>query len=311
MTLPNVVIAGAPKCGTTSLFEWLAAHPEVCGSSVKETNFLVDRDAAVFDPSSNIHDHGLSRYETYFEHCAGTAPKVVVEATPGYMYHRTPREVLARFDPPPQILFILRKPSARLYSTYQWARNNEGLVRGDMTFQDYVEAARHRGGPAEWKRTGVALLERCRYIDYLDEWLACFPRSNLHVFLFERMRADERAFMRHVAELLGLDASFYDTYDFPKMNRTLQLRSPRLHRARTGVRRLKPGRLLPDGWLKQSLQRVFRRSYARLNVQRVGYERSETDRAVLAALDREFAPYNERLARAFDLDLSPWEATRE
>jgi len=41
---PNLVIAGAPKSGTSSLFFWLAAHPEVCGSQKKETYFLADKD---------------------------------------------------------------------------------------------------------------------------------------------------------------------------------------------------------------------------------------------------------------------------
>jgi hypothetical protein len=44
MSLPNLVIAGAPKCGTSSLFYWLADHPQACGSTVKETFYLMDEE---------------------------------------------------------------------------------------------------------------------------------------------------------------------------------------------------------------------------------------------------------------------------
>ena len=47
--LPNVVIAGAPKCGTTSLFAWLADHPDVCGSNVKEARYFLDPGDPLFD----------------------------------------------------------------------------------------------------------------------------------------------------------------------------------------------------------------------------------------------------------------------
>ena len=46
MTFPNLVIAGAPRCGTSSLFRWLADHPNVCTSAATETRYLLDADSA-------------------------------------------------------------------------------------------------------------------------------------------------------------------------------------------------------------------------------------------------------------------------
>ena len=77
LVLPNTVIAGAPKCGTTSLFRWLNDHPDACGSTTKEPRYLIDPDSCLFDKTSNFHDHGLEGYEAYFEHCAGSSPKVM------------------------------------------------------------------------------------------------------------------------------------------------------------------------------------------------------------------------------------------
>ncbi|MCP5333794.1 MAG: hypothetical protein H7A13_10650, partial [Pseudomonadales bacterium] len=51
--LPNLIIAGAPKCGTTSLFDYLVQHPQVGGSSVKETCYVMDRGYPLFKAQSN------------------------------------------------------------------------------------------------------------------------------------------------------------------------------------------------------------------------------------------------------------------
>ena len=51
--LPNVAMVGVPKCGTTSVFSYLADHPEVCQSSEKETYFLMDKGHPLFIPARN------------------------------------------------------------------------------------------------------------------------------------------------------------------------------------------------------------------------------------------------------------------
>ncbi len=67
MSLPNVVIVGAPKCGTSSVFAWLADHTEVGSSHVKETFYLMDKGNPLLKPHSNFHEHGLEGYKAYFE----------------------------------------------------------------------------------------------------------------------------------------------------------------------------------------------------------------------------------------------------
>ena len=80
MTFPNFVIGGAPKCGTSSLFSWLADHPQVCGSSVKEPFFLMDEGNPMLRKACNVHDHGIEAYSSFFRGCAGE--RVVVADVP-------------------------------------------------------------------------------------------------------------------------------------------------------------------------------------------------------------------------------------
>src|SRR5262249_17888741 len=123
MSLPNLIIAGAPKCGTGSLFKWLSDHPQVCGSRVKETFYLMDRGHPLLKYDSNFYTHGLDGYKAYFTHC-NNCRKIIVEATTHYIYQKTALEVLSCLETKPQIIFVLRKPSSRVYSSYQYTKNN-------------------------------------------------------------------------------------------------------------------------------------------------------------------------------------------
>jgi len=299
MTFPNLVIAGAPKCGTTSLFAWLADHPEVCASRVKETRYLLDRGDPDFEAASNYHDHGLAGYEPHFAECSDSA-KIVLEATTLYLYHQTALEVLSGLEPRPQIVFLLRKPAERVYSYYQFARNDRAILDPGITFRRFVEMARAGDSYLAGRGHTTEALAYSRYADYVEKWLAAFPGSEVHLLLFEDLKRDPRSFMQGVADRLGISPEFYDGYAFRRRNPSYRVRWHRLH----GVRR-ELGRILPPG-PRRMLKKATQPFYSRINVLRGGQARSDDDQAVLEALDAEFAPHNERLARATGLDLAAW-----
>ena len=299
--LPNTVIAGAPKCGTSSLFTWLEDHPDVCGSRFKETRYLLDRGHALLDRRSNYHEHGLAGYTAHFRQCDGEAASIILEATPHYLYQRTALEVLSGLDPLPTLLFLLRKPSERMYSEYQFARNNRAVIDRDVTFREFVAMVRSGSPSLGGRRQLDAVIDHGRYVDYLEAWASRFPRAKIHIFLFEDLLRDNRAFMKTVAAALGLDPGFYDRYGFPLKNLTYQVRFQPLHRIRSAV-----GRRLPRGSAKQFIHKMTRRVYSAINVERTRPAKTADDFAVLAELDREFAPYNLRLERELKVDLSSW-----
>ena len=310
--LPNVVIAGASRGGTTSLFAWLAAHPEVCASSVKETRFLIDRGSRFFNAAWNVEDHGIDGYRRYFTHFDRSRHRVVLEATPDYLPLWTPVEILSGLDPLPRIVFMLRKPSDRLYSLYQFARGNQASIDRSMTFREYIAAARdEQPRYFRGRRAGIPRLRTGRYIESLRPWLDRFPRAHILVFLFEHMVRDERGFMTDVAVRLGIDPGFYAEFAFPRKNASYEVASPGLHAAKVRLQELKLGRFLPGGRAKAAVRRAIQTPYALLNVRRAVADKTDDDRAVLAELDAEFAPYNRRLADELGLDLSAWETGKE
>ena len=88
MALPNLIVAGAPKCGTSFLFQWIADHPEAEGARIKEICSFNDPSSHVFNSERNFALTGLAGYENYFPVKKPHA-KVRLEATPTYMYQQT------------------------------------------------------------------------------------------------------------------------------------------------------------------------------------------------------------------------------
>ncbi len=305
MSLPNLIIAGAPKCGTSSLYSWLSDHPEAYGSTPKETFYLMDRGHPLLRRGSNFHEHGLEGYVTFFNNCS-ESHKVIFEATTHYIYQRTAIEVLSAFPALPRILFVLRKPSERVYSSFQYTKNNLANIRRDISFSEFVRLARRdRDGSIIKEYAGESAyvlandLKYSRYIEYISLWRERFGSGRVEVLLFEEMKENPLAFMKKLATMLGIDPAFYDGYDFAVQNETLSLRYLPLHRH---VRRLQG--LLPQGSLKGLLKGVYLKAQAGTGQARNGKTRE--DRAALAELEQEFRPFNQRLANEFGLDLSAW-----
>src|SRR5205085_10129086 len=221
VTLPNLVIAGAPKCGTSSLYRWLADHPEACGSRVKETFYLMDEGHPLLRRGSNFHTAGLEGYADFFGGCNG-AGRVVFEATTHYIYQRTAFEVLSKLPARPRVVFLLRKPSERVYSSFRFSQNNLANVRPDLTFARFVELSKADAGVADWEEAAGASafvlrndIRYSRYVEYIAPWVERFGRGRVHVLLFEELKSNPRAFMKQFAARVGVDPAFYDAYDFP------------------------------------------------------------------------------------------------
>lgn len=304
MSLPNVVIVGAPKCGTSSIFTWLTDHPEVCGARVKETFYLMDSGHPKLKQDSNFHDHGLDGYKNYFDHCQGH--KIVVEATTHYIYQQTSLEVLSSLTPTPHIIFVLRKPSERIYSSFQYTQNNLANLDKDITFSEFIAMIRNGSIKALSTHftspTNAYVLTRdikySQYIDYILLWLTQFDQEYIHIFLFEVMKKNPYAFMYDLATRIGLEPSFYQTYDFTKKNETFYIRNQPLYRQARKV-----ARLIPQNLIKHFLKRA----YLKVQAKPAGVQRTLEDQTTLMALDHYFQPFNQRLAHELDVDISIWE----
>jgi hypothetical protein len=226
MAFPNFIIGGAPKCGTTSLYSWLSAHPDVCSSSVKETYYL-------YQPDENKNgirtftEAELEEYASFFTHC--DQKKIVFEATPSYIYSESAMRALYRVNPELKCLFVLREPSDRLYSEYTFHRYKTGKFKGD--FASYVVEDR---------------LAESRYHDYISKWVTTFGKVNIYLIYFDDLKDRPKDLMIRLCQFLAIDPAIYSQFDFEQKNKTVVLRNKAIHQRLVGLINI-----LPIGLIKR------------------------------------------------------------
>ena len=262
----------------------------------------MDDDAFFFEKQSSFRDHGLEGYEAYFEHCEASSPKVVLEATPSYLYQRTAPEVLSQLDPTPNVIFVLRKPSERAYSHFHYFRDTKARIDRRVDFREFVHLELREDPRLSEFTKGPArrVVANSRYVEYLPIWFERFPRERLHLFLFEELTQDPRRFLKVIAGRLGLNSTFFEEYEFKRSNTTFQIRRARIHRLRREI-----GRHLPPR-VRRRLKMATGTAYARVNVDSGHVPRTRDEADVVAELDQYFEPFNERLAELTGLDLAAW-----
>ena len=200
--LPNLLVIGAMKGGTTSLWEYLRQHPQVHMSPTKEIHFF-DRD--------DRWERGRAWYEPHFAD-ATPAHTVVGEATPAYTRFPLHRDVPARaasLVPDAKLVYVLREPVARIRSHY----------------------LHHRSLGLETLPFAQAVVEHSTYVDtsryalQIEQWLRSYEREQLLVITSERLRAEHAATMREVYAFLGVDPDFLPTAE--ELHRTEEKYVPR------------------------------------------------------------------------------------
>jgi hypothetical protein len=204
--LPDFLILGAQKAGTTALYAYLRWHPQVTGPSFKEVSFF---------------DRHYARGERWYRaHLPVRRSGIVGEASPSYLFHPLAPERVARMLPRARLIALLRNPVDRAFSHYQ---HEVALGREQLSFEDALaqEDERMQGelermlrdptyfSYAWWNYTYAS---RGRYADQLERWLAAFPREQLLVLLTEELATDTARTYGRVLDFLGVDARGLDSY---------------------------------------------------------------------------------------------------
>ncbi|MFG0316612.1 MAG: sulfotransferase family protein [Planctomycetota bacterium JB042] len=183
-TLPNFLVIGAAKCGTTSLCALLGRHPEV---------FLHPRKELDFFSYDGVYAKGIEWYASRFRDGAGR--KAVGEGSPNYAKRRkNPRaaERIARHLPDARLLYIVRHPLRRMESAWLHARR-----------------AGHRsaGSFGETVRTFPEYVDTSDYEAQLEAFAAYRDRGRLRVLFFEEFRSAPGDVLREAFRFLGVDDS--------------------------------------------------------------------------------------------------------
>lgn len=197
--IANLIIAGVSKCGSTSLFAYLAAHPDVCGSNKKETQFFMPLKFGKQLPL-------LSEYENFFTNCADE--KYRLDATPYYLFGgKKIAEAIRDNVNDAKIIFILRNPVTRSYSWYRHCLFNL-MIPEKISFTDYFNEAERKikSDSNVWDNHSRAIQES-DYIGSLPAWFEIFPKEKIKIIFFEHLKQNPRKVMNNLCEWLEIDAS--------------------------------------------------------------------------------------------------------
>jgi len=181
------VVGGAPRCGTTSLSNFLAAHPEVCFSSVKETHFLLLNGLIDADEETLRQAIAEDYLPRYFAECAEGA-RLWAEGSVSFIYTPDAARQLLRLWPDTRFVISLRDPMEMLPSLHE--RN---LYQGDETEEDFANAwrltsRRARGEAIPRSCLDARLLrydESARFGAHLERLFDAVGRERCHVILHE------------------------------------------------------------------------------------------------------------------------------
>ena len=212
MTLPNFLILGAARCGTTSLHYYLAEHPDVCMSSIKEPNYFLFEQTEK-GPRPCIDDRRIVaksvadrvRYERLFTQSAAA----VGEASPLYLYNRETPALIQQAAPDARLIAIAREPVERTWSHFVYV--NDDL--GDRTVPAFREAAeRELDLPYEPYRTGTHFVRLSAYAEQLERYRDAFPTEQLLVVSYDDLIRRTSETLAKICRFLGVDDSFgFDT----------------------------------------------------------------------------------------------------
>jgi hypothetical protein len=182
--LPNLIIIGGLKCGTTSIHHYLGLHPEINMSKPKELNFFVEE---------LNWDLGLDWYEGRFD---GRFP-VRGESSPHYTnmpYFEGVPERIQRHVPEAKLIYMVRDPISRILSHWRHAVGagyetrpmEEAIARPDQTY-----------------------VTRSRYWMQLQPYLELFDREQIEIISQEELQSDREGTMRRAFGFAGVDDGFY------------------------------------------------------------------------------------------------------
>jgi hypothetical protein len=203
--LPDFIIIGAARSGTTHLLGQLNAHPNVLEGPA-ETHF--------FD--THRHTYGLGWYRLRFPankarraaYAQGLHPVLTGESSPSYLSHPNVPARVARSVPRARLLVLLRDPALRAASHWAWCLRQCGETR---TFREAVEAEIGPPGddggirvPADKRPADPLVVRRGIYQPQLERWRTHFPDDQLMVIQSEHWFDDPPAVMDEVCDFLGL-----------------------------------------------------------------------------------------------------------
>ncbi len=238
MKLPNFLIIGVQKAGTTSVYAYLKQHPQIFMSPVKETNFL-ERDWEAIAPEERervnqerIRQGRKPRIDTlekFSQLFAGvTDEQAIGEASPNYLFHYpTSAQLIQRYVPDAKLVAILRHPVERAYSDYLMHVRDAIQAQSSESLSDQIR---------RFSEHQSFTIKKGFYYQQLSHYFKTFDPQHIKVFLYDDLTCNPIEMMQNFYGFLDVDPTFCPDISKreqvaqvpknPVVNQMLQTRNP-------------------------------------------------------------------------------------
>jgi hypothetical protein len=207
--LPNLIVIGAAKAGTTSLCHYLNQHPQVHVSPIKEPNFFALEGGMVNfrgpGDEQNINYHSITQLAVYQAHFQpNNNQSIICDGSTLYLSSPIAAKKIKFYTPEAKIIAILRQPAERAFSNFLYAhlRGREPLT----DFEDALTAEQQRisqgWGPLwHYKQRGF-------YFEQLKLYFDLFDQSQIKVYLYEDFITNPLQTTHDIFQFLGINSTF-------------------------------------------------------------------------------------------------------
>lgn len=274
--LPNFFVIGAMKSGTSSLHEYLGAHPQIFACKPKELHYFVEE---------LNWKRGRLWYEDHFE--SAGSETAIGESSPTYSMYPRYRGVPARMfalTPEARLIYVMRHPIERIQSHYfhRLANGTENRAITEALTED------------------PTYIIPSRYGMQLEQYLQHFDPSQVLVVTAEQLRGERAYTLRRIFEFLAVDPSWRSESLSKEFHRTGTKRAPRNSLSRR-IRRL-PGYAKTASLFPTGVKELYRRSATQTIDDSMGILSPQ----LREYLEAELRPEVHRLRRFFKEDFDGW-----
>lgn len=236
--LVNLFIVGAAKCGTTSLYEYLAQHPQIYMCPVKEPHFFSNKvensNKELYqkpERGKKYHTKIIKDREVYdslFDD--GKGFKIRGEASPTYLWDPESALKIYNYNSQAKIIVILRHPVDRLISSYQM-NYSLGLQGNKNDFLNTIKSE-YKKEKKTWGYDGI-YLDLGFYNEQLSKYSALFPPHQLLILKFDDLIKNTFETVKKVLDFLDVDKKYIENIDLKKIhNETLNIKYPFIKKLR-------------------------------------------------------------------------------
>jgi len=201
--LPNFFIVGAPRSGTTSLYDFLKRTKGIYMSPRKEPNYFSTSIDPIFLSPSPIRDE--EKYLKLFQNVKNE--KIIGEASPTYLRDPKAPQLIKKIAGNPKIVIILRDPIQRAYSHYLLRKSNGATY----SFSEAIKTAINSKND-DFK---ARIINAGMYYEQVKRYIETFGSENVRIIIFEEFIIEPQKILKQIIDFLGIDSELPETVDLP------------------------------------------------------------------------------------------------